>query len=242
MEKDAGDNRAGVTHTGGCSCGQVRFEATGAPVRVGICHCFTCRKFSGAPFSTFVIYPRAAVTIHGRTREQGFGGKVNHAGIRAVVEAVERIPVIGNGDVRSVADAARLIEETGCHGIAIGRGALANPWFFKQLAAWIETGDPGSRGSYHDRLAFMRRHLVRLIEWRKSEKLGCSQFRKVASWYTKALKMPKSVQHQFNLLISMEQFDSLIKPFAESGPPPGWTEWDATSAEISVPTGPNAHW
>ena len=65
MEKDAGDNRAGVTHTGGCSCGQVRFEATGAPVRVGICHCFTCRKFSGAPFSTFVIYPRAAVTIHG---------------------------------------------------------------------------------------------------------------------------------------------------------------------------------
>ena len=68
MEKDAGDNRAGVTHTGGCSCGQVRFEATGAPVRVGICHCFTCRKFSGAAFSTFVIYRRSAVVIQGEVR------------------------------------------------------------------------------------------------------------------------------------------------------------------------------
>ncbi len=184
----------------------------------------------------------AAVTIHGRTREQGFGGTVNHDGIRAVVEAVERIPVFGNGDVRSIADAARLIEETGCHGIAIGRGALANPWFFKQLAAWAETGEPGSRGSYHDRLAFMRRHLVRLIEWRKAERPGCAQFRKVASWYTKSLRMPKATQHRFGLLNTLAEFDELVTPFAESGPPPGWTEWDATSAEISVPAGPNAHW
>ncbi len=75
----------------------------------------------------------AAVTIHGRTREQGFSGGVNLDGIRRVVEAVERIPVIGNGDVRTIADAARMFEETGCHGIAIGRGALPNPWIFRQL-------------------------------------------------------------------------------------------------------------
>src|SRR5437867_2125657 len=79
----------------------------------------------------------AAVTIHGRTREQGFSGGVNHDGIRRVVEAVERIPVFGNGDVRTVADAARMIAETGCHGIAIGRGALADPWIFRQLANWV---------------------------------------------------------------------------------------------------------
>src|SRR5205085_8997999 len=70
----------------------------------------------------------AAVIIHGRTRAQGFTGTVNLDGIRAVVEAVERIPVIGNGDVRTVADAERMRAATGCAGVAIGRGALLDPW------------------------------------------------------------------------------------------------------------------
>jgi tRNA-dihydrouridine synthase B len=184
----------------------------------------------------------AAVTIHGRTREQGFNGAINPSGIRAVVEAVDKIPVFGNGDVRSIADAAKLIDDTGCHGIAIGRGALANPWFFRQLDAWVRTGDPGSRGSYRDRLDFMRTHLTRLIDWRGHELAGCSQFRKVASWYTKALRMPKQTQHRFTMLKSLAEFDDLTAPFRESGPPPGWTEWDAMGAEINVPQGPNSHW
>src|SRR5437660_3308594 len=90
----------------------------------------------------------AAVTIHGRTREQGFGGRVNLDGIRAVVEAVRRIPVIGNGDVRGIADAADMFRVTGCAGIAIGRGALLNPWFFSQLVRWEETGSPGPPATY----------------------------------------------------------------------------------------------
>ena len=69
----------------------------------------------------------AGVIIHGRTREQGFKGSVNRAGIRAVVEAVERIPVVANGDIRTIADAAATFAETGCAAISIGRGALANP-------------------------------------------------------------------------------------------------------------------
>jgi nifR3 family TIM-barrel protein len=70
----------------------------------------------------------AAVAIHGRTREQGFRGTVDRTGIRLVVEAVSRIPVIGNGDVRTIEDAARMLIETGCAGVSVGRGALANPW------------------------------------------------------------------------------------------------------------------
>ena len=135
----------------------------------------------------------AAVTIHGRTREQGFSGGVNHDGIRRVVEAVERIPVFGNGDVRTIADAARMIAETGCHGIAIGRGALADPWIFRQFNNWVHTGDPGPRGTYAERLAFMRLHLPRLVEWKGNEKYGCIQFRKVATWYTQALRLPEDV-------------------------------------------------
>jgi nifR3 family TIM-barrel protein len=88
----------------------------------------------------------AAVMIHGRTRAQGFTGSVDRAGIRQVVDAVERIPVIGNGDVRTVPDAARMLAETGCHGVSIGRGALANPWIFRQLSEWEATGEYGPAG------------------------------------------------------------------------------------------------
>src|SRR5579885_1556481 len=108
----------------------------------------------------------AGVTIHGRTRAQGFGGTVNLDGIRAVVEAVERIPVIGNGDVRSLADADQMLQVTGCAGIAIGRGALLNPWFFAQLCRRDETGDPGPPATYQQRLDFMDRHFHLLVEHR----------------------------------------------------------------------------
>ncbi len=81
-----------------------------------------------------------AVAIHGRTREQGFRGTVNREGIRAVVEAVDSIPVIGNGDILNIEDAERMFQETGCQGISIGRGALANPWIFRQLVEWETTG------------------------------------------------------------------------------------------------------
>ena len=184
----------------------------------------------------------AAVTIHGRTREQGFGGGVNHDGIRRVVDAVERIPVFGNGDVLSIADAARMIEDTGCDGIAIGRGALANPWIFRQLSNWVDTGDPGRRGTYHERLAFMRLHLQRLVQWKGDEKYGCVHFRKVATWYTKALRLPKRVQQSFVMLGSLQQFEDAIAPYVEAGPPPGWSEWDTQQAQVAVPAGPISHW
>ena len=184
----------------------------------------------------------AAITIHGRTREQGFAGGVNHDGIRRVVEAVERIPVFGNGDVRTVADAARMIADTGCHGIAIGRGALADPWVFRQLSNWTATGDPGPRGTYAERVAFMRLHLRRLVAWRGTENRGCVHFRKVATWYTKALRLPKKVQQRLVMLSNLTEFEEIIAPFAEAGPPDGWTEWDAQHAQVAVPTGPISHW
>src|SRR5437764_12847623 len=108
----------------------------------------------------------AAVIIHGRTREQGFGGTVKLDGIRAVVEAVEKMPVIGNGDIRSIADAERMFLTTGCAGISIGRGALLNPWFFAQLCQWEESGDPGPAAGYQARVEFMARHYRLLVDQR----------------------------------------------------------------------------
>src|SRR5207302_6629507 len=169
-------------------------------------------------------------------------GGVNRDGIRRVVEAVERIPVFGNGDVRTIADAAGMIAETGCHGVAVGRGALANPWFFRQLARWVETGDPGPRGTYRERVAFMRLHLRRLVAWKGNEKYGCIQFRKVATWYTKALRLPKAVQQKLVMLDSLAQFDEILAPYVEAGAPSGWSEWDVEQAKVEVPAGPISHW
>jgi nifR3 family TIM-barrel protein len=181
----------------------------------------------------------AAVTIHGRTRQQGFGGAVNLDGIRRVVEAVERIPVVGNGDVRTLADAARMFAETGCHAIALGRGALLNPWIFKQLQRWEETGDPGEPPTYFERLDFMATHVRRLCEL-KGEKWGCIVFRKVANWYCKVLKPGREVQQTLVMLDTWATFERILAGLREHGPPPGWQA--GTAPSIPVPKGPIDKW
>jgi tRNA-dihydrouridine synthase B len=183
----------------------------------------------------------AAVTIHGRTRAQGFSGKVDLDGIARVVDAVERIPVIGNGDVRTIADAERMLHQTGCAGIAIGRGALANPWFFRQLNSWLHTGEPGPRGAYEERLQFLESHFARLIDWR-GEHLACLQFRKMAAWYCKALRTGKAIQQILVLLDTPATFQRIVNQLREQGQPPGWSQWDSNEAQVAVPAGPIAHW
>ena len=96
------------------------------------------------------------VTIHGRTREQGFSRRVGPRRHPAVVEAVERIPVIGNGDVRTIPDAERMIRGDRLPGIAIGRGALAEPLVLPASSTPLATGHPGPRATYDERLDFMR--------------------------------------------------------------------------------------
>lgn len=183
----------------------------------------------------------AAITIHGRTREQGFSGSVNLDGIRDVVEAVERIPVIGNGDVRSIRDADRMLRATGCAGIAIGRGALANPWFFRQLNSWMASGRPGPRGTYDERIDFMITHFNRLMDWR-GEWAACMQFRKMATWYCKALRAGKVNQQILVMLDKPQTLYDIGERLREQGPPTGWLESDALDANVHVPSGPIAHW
>jgi tRNA-dihydrouridine synthase len=89
----------------------------------------------------------AAIFVHGRTREQGFGGTVNLAGIRAVVQAVKNIPVIGNGDVTTPEAAKKMFDETGCAGVSIGRGAFYNPWIFQHTLHYLQTSRSSGRQS-----------------------------------------------------------------------------------------------
>jgi nifR3 family TIM-barrel protein len=183
----------------------------------------------------------AGLTIHGRTREQGFGGEVKLDGIKAVVEAVERIPVLGNGDVRTLDDAARMLEQTGCAGIAIGRGALLDPWFFSRLEAWERTGEAGPAVSYARRLELMDRHFKLLVE-HQTERFACLTFRKVANWYCKVLKPGKAIQQQLVLIDSLAHFSSLVEQIRAVIATRGADEWPEVEVSIPVPGGPIAHW
>ncbi|MBL9128351.1 MAG: tRNA dihydrouridine synthase DusB [Verrucomicrobiales bacterium] len=126
----------------------------------------------------------AAVFVHGRTREQGFGGRVNLDGIRRVVRAVRRIPVIGNGDVTTPEAARHMLEETGCAGIGIGRGAFYDPWIFARTRRLLATGESPPEPTFAERVRVMCLHLDRMIEV-FGEPLGCLMFRKIAPWYGK---------------------------------------------------------
>ncbi len=182
----------------------------------------------------------AGVTIHGRTRAQGFGGTVSLDGIRAVVEAVEHLPVIGNGDVRSLADAERMLRETGCAGVAIGRGALLNPWVFAQLCRREAIGDPGPSGSYAERVDFMARHFRLLVESR-GERFGCLSFRKVANWYCRVLHPGRDVQQELIRLESVADFERLADEMRRRGLGRGDQGIDDEPV-IAVPKGPIEHW
>jgi tRNA-dihydrouridine synthase B len=183
----------------------------------------------------------AGLTIHGRTREQGFSGQVKLAGIKAVVEAVERIPVFGNGDVRSLADAARMLSETGCAGLAIGRGALLNPWFFVQLERWERSGDPGTPASYAQRLSLMDRHFRLLVEY-QGERFACLTFRKVANWYCRVLRPGRGIQQQLVMIDSLDHFASLVEQVREIIAGRGEEDWPDSELAIPVPGGPIERW
>jgi nifR3 family TIM-barrel protein len=180
----------------------------------------------------------AAVTIHGRTRAQGFGGSVNLDGIRAVVEATERIPVIGNGDVRTIADALHMMEVTACAGVAIGRGALLNPWIFAQLQSSGARGTPPSR---QQRIDFMDRHFHLLAHYR-GERFGCLTFRKVANWYCRTLRPGRDVQQRLIRLESVAEFESIVDLLRCRDGACGAGDFSENDLIIPVPSGPIEHW
>lgn len=156
----------------------------------------------------------AAVFVHGRTREQGFGGRVNLAGIRSVVEAAPGIPVIGNGDVTTPEAARVMLEETGCAGVSIGRGAFYNPWIFRQTAHFLATGELLPEPSFDDRVNVMTRHLDRMVEV-FGEPTGCRMFRKNAPWYARQFGPASRFKKRVVMLASREEFDEILADYCQ---------------------------
>lgn len=154
----------------------------------------------------------AAIFVHGRTREQGFGGTINLGGIRKVVAAVHTIPVIGNGDVTTPQAAKKMFDETGCAGVSIGRGAFYNPWIFVHTRHYLDTGELMPEPRFSERIRVMSRHLDLMMEV-FGEEHGCRMFRKVAPWYAKRFGPASVFNKRVVLLQSRAEFDEILREF-----------------------------
>ena len=178
----------------------------------------------------------AAITIHGRTRAQGFHGSVDHEGIRKVVEAVREIPVVGNGDVRSVEDAFAMRRETGCHAVAIGRGAMLDPWIFRKIEQAVR-GETPDEPSPDEQIDFLRRHFWLMTA--QHDDYACTLFRKFAGWYGAKLGVPEDLETRLRKFQSFDEFESIV---AEIRTRHGERESSVATALIKVPNGPVERW
>jgi nifR3 family TIM-barrel protein len=154
----------------------------------------------------------AAIFVHGRTRAQGFGGTVNLAGIRAVVEAVRAIPVVGNGDITTPAAAKHMIEQTGCAGISVGRGAFYDPWIFLRTDRYLRTGELLPEPDFSERVRVMRIHFERHCEF-YGEAHGSRLFRKVGPWYARGFGPSKLFKQRVITISSRADFKQALDDF-----------------------------
>ena len=151
----------------------------------------------------------AAVCVHGRTRDQYYSGEADRSIIRAVKDAL-RIPVIASGDVVDAATGMSMMAETGCDMVMIGRGALGNPWIFRELDAAYKGLDVPPRPSDEEREAMMMRHLEMLCDL-KGETTGVKEFRKYIIRYTKGMRGAAAMRRRANDAVSLEEMKEVIQ-------------------------------
>lgn len=154
------------------------------------------------------------ITIHGRTTEMRFSGKARLDGIAQVVAAVKNIPVIGNGDVRSAADAKRMIDVTGCAGVMVGRAALSNPWIFRETDQFLREGTLPPPPTLAEKCQLMRDHFANIVRFR-GERIALLEFRQRVSWYAKNLHPCRILRDPMRQVRTAAEFHGIIDRFEE---------------------------
>ncbi|MEU7135338.1 tRNA dihydrouridine synthase DusB [Streptomyces sp. NPDC046261] len=190
-----------------------------------------------------------AIALHGRTAAQHYGGTADWDAIARLKEAVPEIPVLGNGDIWSADDAVRMMRETGCDGVVVGRGCLGRPWLFGDLVGAFEEGPDGTHAqpaqpALREVARVMLRHAQLLGEWLENEERGVIDFRKHVAWYTKGFSIGSELRKKLAIASSLDELDALLSeldldqpwPLGADGPrgrtsgrnrvvlPEGWLE------------------
>ena len=156
----------------------------------------------------------SAITIHPRTRKQGYSGHADWNIIKQVKENVS-IPVIGNGDITSCYDAKKMLDETGCDAIMIGRGVLGNPWLIKECIEYLEDGTLPSEVSIKDRIDMIKHHLDLLIKT-KPLKVALLEIRSHAAWYLKGLPNAKELKNEIFKTKTSEELIELLDNYLKN--------------------------
>ncbi len=150
-----------------------------------------------------------AVIIHGRTRDQYYSGQCDLDIIKKVKESVN-VPVIGNGDVRNIRSAERMLDSTGCDAVMIARAALGNPWIFRELTEYFDKGIIIPELSNEDKLSIMREHIELVVRY-KGEYMGMLQSRKQIAWYLKGFKGAAAFRNEAGRLSTLSEMNDLIE-------------------------------
>ena len=174
-------------------------EASRDPVRVAL----TCQE-AGAQ----------VLTLHPRTRAQMYRGEARWSEIKMVVDALD-IPVVGNGDVQSCEDAARLHEQTGCAGIMIARGSFGNPWIFQQTRDVLNGHSPGPMPGAEQRFAVALHHARLAVNLQGDDRRTALEFRKHLGWYTRGLPGAAHLRQQLHQIESMSEADKIFHEYLQ---------------------------
>ena len=156
----------------------------------------------------------SAVAMHGRTRVQMYDGKANWEILGEVKKNLTRIPLIGNGDVRSPQDAKKMIEIAGVDGVMIGRAALANPWMIKQTVHYLETGELLPENTVPEKIDIAKTHLDRLANL-KGESVATKEFRKLAAYYLKGIPRATKTKVAINESTTVSQVNEILDQFVQ---------------------------
>ncbi|MBQ4634385.1 MAG: tRNA dihydrouridine synthase DusB [Bacilli bacterium] len=154
-----------------------------------------------------------AIAIHGRTRSQGYSGNVDLEIIKEVKKNV-KIPVIGNGDIKSCYDAKKMLDYTGCDAIMIGRGVLGNPWLIRECVDYLEKGIEPQEISIKEKLEMIKKHLS-LLNDQKGEKLACLEMRSHFAWYLKGLPNVNKTKIKLQQATNIKEILEILKNYEE---------------------------
>lgn len=163
----------------------------------------------------------AAVALHARTAAEFYSGTADWSAIGKLKEAVTSIPVLGNGDIWSAADAVRMMDETGCDGVVVGRGCLGRPWLFGDLAAAFGADAPVVDATLGFVAQAFRRHAELLVEFFEDDDRGCRDIRKHVAWYFKGYPVGGDLRASLATASSLAEIDDLLAQLDHDAPYPG---------------------